>query len=337
MPRLVDEFDSVLLDLDGVVYLGPAPVAHAADVIERLSEDEIPLAFVTNNSSRTPEQVVQALQRVAVHAQPNQIVGSAYVAASVLAQRVPIGSPVFVVGGDGLVVALRESGLVPTRSLADDPVAVVQGFHPDVGWRQLADAAFAVQRGAYWIASNADVTLPTDKGLAPGNGSLVNAVAAATGTTPEVVGKPFKPAIVEALRRLGTSRPILVGDRLDTDIEAGYNSGQDTLLVMTGVATIEQLCQATPTQRPAYIGRDLRALVEPYESVRVEGGNFLCDAWTLNLGETGVRVVERGSDAVCGLRALAEACWVVHGQEWSNDTQAAVRSISEAFVQDDCS
>lgn len=309
---LIAGFDSVLFDLDGVVYLGAQPIPHAAESIAKLPDMGVKRAFVTNNSSRTPDQVVAALARVGVDAVESDVIGSAFVVAQYVANILPPGSVVLVVGGNGLWQAIVDIGLRPTSTLSDQPVAVVQGFHPDVGWRQLADAAYAVADGALWVASNADMTLPTEHGLAPGNGSLIQAVANATGAVPVVVGKPFPPSINEAVRRLGGVHPLIVGDRLDTDIEAGSRCGTPSLLVMTGVTDVRTLCAAGPTQRPTYVGSDLCTLFVPYSAPTRCADAVELDDWRITISdEDGVSVKSRGTGAIEGIRALAQACWAV--------------------------
>lgn len=307
---LVGAFDALLLDLDGVLYVGEQPVPHAAAALAQCSAAyELQRAYITNNASRTPEQVVDVLRRVGIEAKPAEVVTSAQVAAAHLAAELSSDSPVLVVGGEGLEQALRFEGLRAVRSLEDHPVAVVQGFHPDVGWRDLAMAAIAVRSGLPWVASNADLTIPTALGIAPGNGTLLAAVSAATGTEPVVVGKPNTPSVHAAIERLHAARPLIVGDRLDTDIEAANRADVESLLVLTGVTDVVALVRAPAIQRPTYIGRDLRGLLEPYDPpIRTDNG-VECGGWTFTIRGDRVVVTSRGSDSIHGIRALADACW----------------------------
>lgn len=303
-------FDVLLMDLDGVVYIGKDAVPFAADALELVASDfGTQIVYVTNNASRTPADVVAVLAQVGVRAEPRDIVTSAQVAAARLAEDLEVGKPVLVVGGAGLEVALRAVGLTPVRTLDQNPVAVVQGFHPDVGWRDLAQAAGALHRGLPWVASNADMTLPTELGMAPGNGALIGALAAAVGRYPEVVGKPYSPALVEAVARTSARSPLVVGDRLDTDIEAAHLANYSSLLVMTGVTEVGQVCAAPAKHRPTYICRDLRGLMRPYVDPICEGGTVSAGGWNLELGEDGVVVTSEGSDPVDGVRALTMASW----------------------------
>lgn len=306
---LVDEFDAVLFDLDGVIYLGPSPVPHAVEVVNALEAHGTARVFVTNNSSRPPDHVCSALAALGIQASPSDVVTSAQAAADYLSRELPTDALVYVVGGPGLTEALAKAGLRGVREPSNGVAAVVQGFHPDVGWRELAEASYLIAGGAQWVASNSDLTLPTDRGVAPGNGSLVLAVANATGAHPVVVGKPFKPTIVEAMRRVGALSPLVVGDRLDTDIEAGHRAGVASLLVLTGVSGVVDLCRAPELQRPDYIGRDLRTLLEPYEAVNQTGRRWICGDWHLESDGTHTVVVRRGADPVLGVRALAALSW----------------------------
>lgn len=307
---LVARFDALLLDLDGVLYIGEAPVPHAADALEQSAAAfGIRRAYITNNASRTPEQVVDVLAGVGVPADVSEVVTSAQVAAAYLAGQIAPGDAVLVVGGEGLERALEVNGLRPVRSLEDQPTAVVQGFDPDVGWRDLAVASAAVNRGLVWVASNADMTIPTPDGLAPGNGTLVAAVSAATGQVPVVVGKPNTPSVEAAIERFGSQRPLIVGDRLDTDIEAARRANIESLLVMTGVTDVRAVCLADPLHRPSYICGDLRSLMAAYAEPQRVGNRVELGGWQAMYTPAGVEMVHFGDDPVLGIRVLALACW----------------------------
>src|SRR4029077_8526957 len=145
------------------------------------------------------------------------------------------GAPVLVVGGSGLRMAVRERGLRPVSTAAEQPRAVVQGYSPDVSYSMLAEGGLAVAAGALFVASNGDLTLPTRRGRQPGNGSLIQVVATATGGQPAGAGKPQPPLHRESVLRTGARHPLVVGDRLDTDIEGAHRVGADSMLVLTGV------------------------------------------------------------------------------------------------------
>ncbi|MGF1431924.1 HAD-IIA family hydrolase [Kitasatospora sp. LaBMicrA B282] len=321
---LVAAYDTALLDLDGVVYAGPAAIDHAVASLDTARSAGMRLAYVTNNASRPPRVVAEHLTELGVPAEPADVINSAQAAARLLADKLPAGAKVLVVGGPGLVEALAERGLVAVESLADEPAAVVQGFDPSVGWERLAEAAYAVARGLPWVASNTDMSIPTARGVAPGNGTLVAAVQAATGAEPEVAGKPLPPMHRETVLRTGAKRPLVVGDRLDTDIEGAHNGGVDSLLVFTGVATPAQLLGAPVRHRPTYLAADLRGLLEPHPAVTVRAaGGFDCRGrWAavqdgeLRVGVDASVVVEGAAGQVAGadgrydgLRALCAAAW----------------------------
>jgi HAD superfamily hydrolase (TIGR01450 family) len=336
MASLAETYDVALVDLDGVVYVGSGPVDHAAEALAKARADGMRLAFVTNNAARPPQAVAEHLSRLGIAVSSDEVVTSAQAAARVLADMLPTGAGVLVVGGEGLVAALQERGLRPVRDLAGDPLAVIQGFHPDVDWRMLAEGSYAVAAGLPWVASNTDRTLPTPRGTAPGNGTLVDAIRTATGRAPTVAGKPEPPMHQEAILRSGARRPLVVGDRLDTDIEGARRAGVDSLLVLTGVTDPVGLVRAPAAQHPTYVAPDLRALGESADAVTVQAGLARCGGASAAI--EGGRVVVRHSPghdssakldvlrAVCGAAwaagdpvtvpgvetVLAEAGWIVH-------------------------
>jgi glycerol-1-phosphatase len=263
---LVDGYDLVILDLDGVVYVGPEPVPGAVDAVNRLHELGKPLVYATNNAARRPDEVAGHLVSLGIPATADEVQTSSQAAAALLAERLPAGSRVLVVGTDGLAAEVAAAGLAPVSGADDGPVAVVQGYGPQVGWPQLAEACLAVRAGALWVATNADRTLPSPRGPLPGNGSLVAALATALDRRPdEVVGKPAPALFQRAAQRAGAARPLVVGDRLDTDIEGARRAGMDSMLVLTGVSTAEDLRAAPAQRRPTYVGKDLSALFDSQE------------------------------------------------------------------------
>ena len=301
-------YDAALLDLDGVVYLGGSAVAGAPEALAEARHQGLRLAFVTNNASRSPSAIAAQLGRLGVPAHAGEVVTSAQAAARLLAERLPAGSPVLVVGGMGLRIALRERGLRPVSTALDRPAAVVQGYGPDISYGLLAEGGLAVRAGAWFVASNADVTLPTARGLQPGNGSLVQVIATATGQRPVVAGKPEPPLHAEAVERSGAKRPLVVGDRLDTDIEGAVRVGADSMLVLTGVTQPADAVLAPARQRPTYVAPDLSGLLEPQPAVTADGGQFRCGGWTVRRDGERVDVTGHGT-AIDGLRALCAAAW----------------------------
>ena len=257
---LVDRHDALLVDLDGVVYRGPHAVGYAIDALRAARGAGVSLAFVTNNAARPPGAVAEHLRELGLEVADSDVVTSAEAAAREVAARVAPGSTVLAVGGPGVAEALRARGFEVVERAERDPAAVVMGFGPDVSWRDLAEASYAVAGGALFVATNTDTSIPTARGIAPGNGTLVGAVAMATGCVPLVAGKPFAPLVVESVERVHAQRPLVVGDRLDTDIAAGVRNGIPSLLVMTGVTDVAAVLDAEPGERPTYLAADLRGL-----------------------------------------------------------------------------
>lgn len=267
---LVDGYDLVVFDLDGVIYLIDRPIPGAVEAVARLRESGKPLAYATNNASRRSSEVAELLTGMGVPATPDEVLTSAAAAAAVLAERLAARAPVLVVGAEALRAEVRAVGLVPVSRADESPVAVVQGFGLQVGWADLAEAAVAVRAGAAWVATNTDRTLPSPRGPLPGNGSLVAALRTALDRDPDiVVGKPQPGLFNTAAARVGAARPLVVGDRLDTDIEGACRAGMDSLLVLTGVSTASDLLAAPPSARPTYVAMDLGGLFEAGAAVRL--------------------------------------------------------------------
>ncbi|MFB8117419.1 HAD hydrolase-like protein [Streptomyces sp. NPDC056465] len=310
---LSEAYDTALLDLDGVVYAGGHAIVHAVESLSTAREGGMHLAYVTNNALRTPDAVAGHLTELGIPADPSDVITSAQAVARLMADQLPAGAKVLVIGGEGLRVALRERGLVPVESADDDPAAVAQGFGGlDLPWGRFAEAAYAIRRGAVWFASNTDLTIPGARGIAPGNGAAVEVVRIATGAEPQVAGKPLPPMHRETVLRTGAKRPLVVGDRLDTDIEGAYNGGVDSLLVLTGVTDAAQLIAAEPKYRPTYVDRDLRGLLTGQPEVSEEDGGFRCGGWTAAVRGDAL-VLEGEGDAIDGLRALCGAAWTHAG------------------------
>jgi HAD superfamily hydrolase (TIGR01450 family) len=302
-------YDVALLDLDGVVYLGGTAIPGAASALAKAVSAGMRLGFVTNNAYRTPAAIAAQLIGLGVPASPQDVVTSAQAAARLLAERLPPGSAVLVIGGTGLRAAVRERGLRPVSAAAEKPAAVVQGYSPGICYSHLAEGALAVQAGALFVASNADATLPTPRGRQPGNGSLIQVIATATGVRPLVAGKPEPPLHAESVQRTGARRPLVVGDRLDTDIEGACRVGADSLLVLTGVTQPADLLLAPPGQRPSYVAEDLVGLLEPHPEVTSSGDGYRCRSWTARAAG-GPRLELTGSgNRIDGLRALSAAAW----------------------------
>ncbi|MGW3251682.1 HAD hydrolase-like protein [Streptomyces fungicidicus] len=310
---LNEAYDTALLDLDGVVYAGGNAIDHAVASLAAARESGMRLAYVTNNALRTPDAVAAHLTELGIPSEAGDVITSAQAVARLISDQVPQGSRVLVIGGEGLRVALRERGLVPVESADDDPVAVVQGYGgPELPWGRFAEASYAVARGLPWFASNTDLTIPSGRGIAPGNGAAVEVVRIATGAEPQVAGKPLPPMHRETILRTGAERPLVVGDRLDTDIEGAFNGEVDSLLVLTGVTDGAQLLAAAPRHRPTYVDADLRGLLTGQPEVAAAGDGFRCGGWTARAGAEQLEL-EGDGGALDGLRALCAAAWTQAG------------------------
>lgn len=314
---LLDAYQAVVCDLDGVVYRGPAAVPHA---VEALQGCDLPVLYATNNASRTPEKVAKHLVELGLTVTAEDVVTSAQAGAHHLAGQLAPGSAVLAAGGEGVVRALVEQGLrpVPVREARDPEAsyaAVLQGYGPDLSAADLAEAAYAVQGGALWVATNTDRTLPTDRGTAPGNGTLVAAVEAAAGRPPLVVGKPHAPLYLLCAERVhhAPAELLAVGDRLDTDIAGAVETGMDSVLVLTGVDSAASLAAAPAPLRPTFLLEDLRGLHVAYTAARRDA-----DGWW-----------------ECGghRRRLVEGRWKVDGSDGSliERLRAAVAAVHEAL------
>ncbi|MFB7460865.1 MULTISPECIES: HAD-IIA family hydrolase [unclassified Streptomyces] len=309
---LSEAYDTALLDLDGVVYAGGHAIAHAVDSLGTARAGGMHLAYVTNNALRTPAAVAAHLTELGIRAEASDVVTSAQAVARLIADQVPQGARVLVIGGEGLRTALRERGLEPVESADDDPAAVVQGYGgPDLPWGRFAEACYAIARGVPWFASNTDLTIPGARGIGPGNGAAVEVVRIATGAEPQVAGKPLPPMHRETVLRTGAERPLVVGDRLDTDIEGAFNGGVDSLLVLTGVTDGAQLLAAPPRHRPTYVDADLRGLLTGQPEITREGDGFRCGGWTAT-ADTALGLSGEG-EGLDGLRALCAAAWTAGG------------------------
>jgi glycerol 3-phosphatase-2 len=321
---LIYPYDTLLLDLDGVVYLGRNAVPGAPEALRQAAECGVRLAYVTNNASRTPGAIAQHLSALGAPATPDDVVTSAQAAARLVAERVEPGAAVLVVGGMGLRSALRAHGLRPVSTAMDAPVAVVQGIASDLSYGLLAEGTLAVRQGALFVAANADLTMPTGRGELPGNGAMTRVIAAATGVEPIVAGKPEPPLHRESILRTGSKRPLVIGDRLDTDIEGATNAGVDSLLVLTGVASPLDLLTAAPRHRPTYVADDLSALQQPYPQVRRSESGWACEGWTARWEEGRLRLDGQGKP-LDGLRAASAATWEAAGDGQADED--AVKTV----------
>lgn len=306
---LIDAYDVALLDLDGVVYRGHQPIENAVESLAKARAQGMRLAYVTNNASRTPSAVAGLLTSLGVPAEAEDVVTSAQAAARLLAERLPAGAKVLAVGGTALRHALYAQGLRPVSAAAERPEAVVQGFSPGLDYHLIAQGAQAVQNGALFVVSNGDLSVSAPSGPPkPGNGSLAQVIRYATGVEPIITGKPEASMHRETILRTGAERPLVVGDRLDTDIEGAHNGGTDSLLVFTGVTDPLMALTAPPHHRPTYLAPDLTGLLADHPRPEERDGAYSCGGWTAVWDGPAVRLTGDG-DPWHGLYALAAAAW----------------------------
>nr|WP_245190157.1 HAD-IIA family hydrolase [Leucobacter exalbidus] len=304
----------ILSDLDGVVYRGPNPIAGAVESLTRAASSAR-VAYLTNNASRTDQTVAVQLQGFGLPVTAADIVTSPQAAVAMLAETVAPGARVLVIGGDGLVDELGKAGYEVTRSADDAPVAVLQGFSPDIGWTDLAEATYALaerEDGSQlpWIATNTDWTIPTDRGLAPGNGTLVSAVHTAVQRLPVFAGKPETPIYEAAFARFGTRNALMLGDRLDTDTKGARAAGIASLHVLTGVDRPKQLVAASKDMQPDFIVETLDKMHEPYpQTVILKDGTAQVGTAKVRMDGHVAHVVAEGDSAINLLRAGCAAIW----------------------------
>ncbi|MFI5611371.1 HAD-IIA family hydrolase [Amycolatopsis sp. NPDC051903] len=319
---LLAAYDAVLFDLDGTVYHGSQVIAGAPEAVAAVREHGAAVRFVTNNASKAPEDVVAHLRGLGLAAEVDEVHTSAQAAAAVLGERVPTGAQVLVVGTDSLAAEVIAQGLTTTRRTGPDVAAVVQGHSPDTAWADLAEACLAIRAGALWVACNVDATLPTERGLLPGNGSMVNALRSATDTEPVVAGKPQPLLLQTAARSADASRPLVVGDRLDTDIAGAVAAGVDVLAVLSGVSTAKDLVHAIPAERPTHLAADLTALTQRADELKIGPR----PGWEITPGDA---LTVRGDGAALDLlRALCQAAWETGVTEVRADGDAAGAALT---------
>ena len=279
---LLGRHDALLCDLDGVIYLGSRGIPEALHVLPTAQSRGIATGFVTNNAGRSPQAVAEHLQRLGLKVDAAAVITSAQAAAQQLSKVLEADSPVLVVGSDALAQAVVEAGLRPAGLdevlVHPESSGVVQGYDPDLAWNRLNEATRAVRAGARWVAANTDSTRPTDLGLMPGTGTMVNAVATATGVEPEVAGKPHRPVFDAAVSSAGAERPIFVGDRLDTDIAGARASGIASLWVLSGSHGARDAAVVPEEQLPDHVGATIAAVLEEPVEVRVDASSATGEA-----------------------------------------------------------
>lgn len=255
LPRL----KGLLIDLDGVVYHGDHRVAGALEFFTYLRKAGTPFLLITNNSTLRPGQYVEKLARMGIEIQESEVLGSAGATAQYLTHAAPPNARVFVIGEEGLRAAIAEAGFELAEA-GEDVRYVVVGLDRAFDYRKLTLAVNFVRNGAAFIGSNPDTTLPMPDGVIPGAGSFQAAIAAASGVTPLVIGKPEPTMFLMGTERLGLSPPevAMIGDRLDTDIVGGSRAGVVTVMVLTGVSTAADV-ERSPI-KPDFLFADLPAV-----------------------------------------------------------------------------
>ena len=323
MALLAELFDLALVDLDGVVYVGTDAVPGSVDAIAQSHRLGLRTAFVTNNAGRPASQVADHLRSLGIDVQNEDVVTSAMAAADLLAHRLPAGSAIGIVGGAGVSASVEAAGLRAVAPSSPEVVAILMGFGPDISWRDLAEASYAVAAGALFVATNTDRTFPTPQGIAPGSGAFVAAVQEASGVTPLVAGKPEPTLYRNAIDRFQSKNALVIGDRLDTDIAGAVNAGLTSLLVLSGICSAKQAVLASVGQRPDLIAADLQGLVTEQVFIRDianSGQRWEHRGWSAHVEDSVVVVTppaqDHGpsADGVDGVRCAAAAAWAQEDQ-----------------------
>ncbi len=306
------KYDVVLCDLDGVIYEGTHSIKDAPETINKLLSSSIPVGYVTNNSSRKPETIAEQLAGFGIQTSADNVIGSAKTGVEILSTLIPAGAKVFVVGGEGLRSRVIEAGFELVTSSDDKPAGVIQGFDPSVAWTDLAEASYSIANGAKWVATNQDWTIPREKGIAPGNGTLVSAVHTAVGQLPIFAGKP-EPAIYKtAVEHFGAKQALFVGDRIDTDIRGANRAGIDSVLVMTGISTRKEVLGVKKEDRPTFIIGTMAELLRDYDLPKKTKRGFACKEAEVELLGNKVVVTHGDPKSMAALRA---ACAVIYNSE----------------------
>lgn len=305
-------YDTLLCDLDGVIYEGKDAIVDSVETINEFISKGIPVGYVTNNSSRKPETVAEQLGGFGIAADSESVISSAKTGVDILATLIPAGAKVLVVGGEGLRSRVTEAGFELVQNSDAKPAGVIQGFDPSVAWTDLAEASYSIANGAKWVATNQDWTIPREKGIAPGNGTLVSAVHTAVGQLPIVAGKP-EPAIFRtALEHFGSKKAIFIGDRIDTDIRGANSAEIDSVLVMTGISTRKEVLGVKKEDRPVFIIETMAELLAEYDQPKKTKRGFACKGVEVELLGNKVLVTHGDPKSIGALRA---ACAVIYNSE----------------------
>lgn len=330
MVSVLDGHDALLFDLDGTVYQGAEPIEGATQAVAAARAADVPIRFVTNNASKSPAAVALHLRAMGLPVEPPEVATSSQAAAALLAGQFARRTPVLIVGTDALASEVTDVGLTATRTYAPDVGAVVQGHSPSTTWHDLAEACVAIRSGAVWVACNVDPTLPTERGQLPGNGSMVAALRTATGAEPTVAGKPEPALFAQAAADAGARKPLVIGDRLDTDIAGATAAGFDAMLVLSGVTTPAGLLAAPPEQRPRYLAANVGDVVRPAGELAVGER----PEWQVAATNDALVVNGDGdSDPIVLLRALCEPAWASGLQVVRPRSKAAARAAESLRLE----
>ncbi|MCL2315934.1 MAG: HAD-IIA family hydrolase [Actinomycetia bacterium] len=333
---LIDAYDAAMFDLDGVIYRGPEAVPGAAEAVAALRDRGLGIGFVTNNAARTPADVARQLDHLGIPCAPSDVAVSSQALARLMRRQLPRGASILVAGPPALCDEMRRAGfrLVIRHDLR--PEAVVQGYHPELPWSLVDEACLALADGAAWYATNADPTRPTERGDVPGAGSQVAILKACfPEREPVIAGKPCTPLLDDMKTQLGSRRPILVGDRIDTDVTGAVRAGIDSMLVLTGAHGKADLVAAPLGQRPTFLGWDVRGLVQPPRratSADATGSTWTCGQARARAAFDLVAQVEgpltTWREQLDALWALASLCWHWADRRAVIDAEAALAQLT---------
>lgn len=327
MSRFIDAYDSVMFDLDGVVYLGPNAVPHAPEALAQLRELGVKVGFVTNNAGRSADVVVAQLKDLGIECRREDVVTSPQAIAQLMVRELPAGAKVQICGAQALTDEIAAVGFTIVTDFREEPVAVVQGYDPNLSWPSLDNAGWAIQRGARWFGTNTDISRPTHLGMVAGAGAQIEALHTAVPDAQiTVAGKPYPPLLQETIARMKVTSPVFVGDRLDTDIEGAHNVDIDSFFVFTGAHGKKDLAGAIPQQRPTAIGWDISGLLAPRrQASTLEDGSVTC-------GNARAEISGRAVQITASLTSVDEqldALWAIVQLTWADETLDAAHALDQ--------
>lgn len=257
----------LIIDMDGVLWHGNQAIKGLSDFFKTLREKNLAFILATNNAMLTQDEYVQKLASMGVTVEKKEVLTSSMATALYLSKHYdPAKTKAFVIGENGLKEPLLQQGftLIEDNSGAD---IVVCGLDKHLNWNKLAAASFNIHAGAKFIATNGDTSLPTEHGLAPGNGAILAALTATTGVTATVIGKPEPIMYQQAMSILGTesAQTIAIGDRLDTDILGAVRTGIRSLMVLTGVSNEHDFKYLD--YQPTWVMDDIRTVTQALQNL----------------------------------------------------------------------